>query len=269
MGGILSVYRNYKTFSNYVFQICHEQFFRFFCVGKKSMKTGKNKSDRGFVPKGQEIGYADSTIDQLFDLLVSPKAFERTIGARILASRLEFRSVDNLLLTLEREQKLYCKIEICRALAFFGKYSVTGLIQRLGKIGNNRHKKVSTKSFDKNSYPLPRDIAARTLVKIGPIALPELCDVLIEANYFRISEAIDTIGFICRDGFHDHYLEKLMSCFVIWKTNDLLRWKLFRAMSVFPASLPFLLEQMSIESNIYIKQEIERSICLLKIKLKE
>ena len=233
------------------------------------MKTGKNKSSRGFVPKGEESGYLDNSINQLIGLLTSPMAFERTIGARILASRFEFRSVVHLLLALEMEQKLYSKIEICNSLTRFGRYSVPGLVLCLGMIGNNQHKKVSTKTFNKNNYPLPRDIAARTLVRIGAIALQDLCDVLSEPNPSKISEAIDAIGFICCDGFHDQYLEKLMSCFLIWKANDLIRWKLFRAMSVFPSSLPFLLGQMSIESNIYIKQEIERSICLSRIRLKE
>ena len=37
------------------------------------------------------------------------------------------------------------------------------MVEYLGQIGNNQHKVLPTNGFNKKSYPLPRDIIARTL----------------------------------------------------------------------------------------------------------
>ena len=226
------------------------------------MNSAKDKDQRGFVVAGDEVSYLLKTNDELLDMLKSQVAVERAIGARILGRRgNEF--AEFLLTALGSEQKLYTKIEICNSLVNFGEYSVTGLVKRLGKIGKNQHRIPAVEPFKKKSYPLPRDIAARTLIRIGPIALPALCEVLKADDPSKISEAIDAIGFICYSGGQDRYLRPLMDCYDTFKSNDLLRWKIIRAMSAFPASLAFLEVQLSIESNPAIKQEIERSIRLI------
>lgn len=225
----------------------------------------KDKENRGFVSDGDEKEYAARTNEELNNLLNSDLAIERTIGARILACR-GHEFVDNLLTALETEQKLYSKIELCRSLAIFGEHSVKGLIQRLGKIGNNQHRTPTDEPFKKNSYPLPRDIAARTLIRIGSKALPALCDVLTKADPSKISEAIDAIGFISYSGGHDKYLEPLIDCYHKFSSKNLIRWKVIRAMSAFPASIAFLKKQLQIENVIAIKQEIERSIRMIERK---
>lgn len=230
------------------------------------MNLATNKEHRGFVAKGDEINYATLTNDELIDLLKSHVAVERTIGARLLTYR-GHKSVEYLLTALETEQKLYPKIEICCSLVLLGKYSINGLIQRLGTIGKNQHHTPADEPFRKTSYPLPRDIAARTLVCIGQVALPALCDVLKEDDPSKMSEAIDAIGFICNKGGQDKYLEPLMACYNTWNNNDLLRWKLVRAMSAFIQSQLFLKEQLLIESNPAIKQEFEKSIRMIGRKI--
>lgn len=226
------------------------------------MDSTKDKENRGFVAEGLEISYLRKTNDELKDLLNSHVAVERTIAARVLCQR-SHEFTEDLLIALETEQKLYPKIEICRSLAIFGEKSINGLVQRLGKIGTNQHHRPTDEPFKKRSYPLPRDIAARTLGRIGPKALPALSIVLKEDNPSKVSEAIDAIGFICYAGGQDNYFEPLLNCYNFFKTNDLIRWKIIRAMSAFRASLIFLEQQYQIENNPAIRQEIERSIRLI------
>ena len=226
------------------------------------MNSTKDKYNRGFVAAGDETGFLMRSNDELFDLLKSQIAVERTVGARVLGHR-GHEFVELLLTAFESEQKLYPKIEIANSLISFGCYSVNGLVKRLGKIGKNQHQIPAIEPFKKKSYPLPRDIAARTLIRIGTIALPALFEVLKADDPAKISEAVDAIGFICYSGGQEEYLKPLLDCYNTFKNNDLLRWKIIRAMSAFPASQTFLEIQLSIESNLAIKQEIERSIRLI------
>jgi len=137
-------------------------------------------------------------------------------------------------------------------------------VKRFGTIGKNQHLTVPEEPFRKTSYPLPRDIAARTLIRIGEIALPLLFEVLKRDEQPKISEAIDTIGFICSKNPHPEYLGELLTCFRKHFNSELIRWKLIRAMSAFQASDPFLEEQFVNEIQPAIKQEIKRSLGILR-----
>jgi len=95
---------------------------------------------------------------------------------------------------LEKEKKLYTKIEICNSLVSYGKESVPELVKRLGKIVDSQHKHIPEAEFRKNSYSLPRDIAARTIIRIGRDALPLLTETLKSKDISTISEAIDKAG---------------------------------------------------------------------------
>ena len=81
------------------------------------MDQSKGKSDRGFVADIDEVRYASKSTGELIDLLKSQVANERTVAARIMGTRTEALTVEYLLASLETEQKLYAKIEICRSLA--------------------------------------------------------------------------------------------------------------------------------------------------------
>jgi hypothetical protein len=80
------------------------------------------------------------------------------------------------------KKKLYTKIAICEAIEAYGVSSLPYLVPLLGKIGNNQHKKAGFYDLDKKSYPLPRDIAARIIIRIGEPALPLLEDILLNGT---------------------------------------------------------------------------------------
>jgi hypothetical protein len=67
----------------------------------------------------------------------------------------------------------------------------------LGTIGKNRHNKIEIIDIHKKSYPLPRDIVGRILIRIGPQVFPELKRITLEdKNINQTMEAIDVIGHI-------------------------------------------------------------------------
>jgi hypothetical protein len=226
------------------------------------MKSNVEKLEsRGFIADGKEKAYSDTSLEQRIELLKSDLPFERTLGAKLLAFYPDLTAMDYLLEALKKETKLYSKIEICNSLVSFGKDAVIPLIHLLGEIGDNRHAAIPETDFKKKSYPLPRDIAGRTLIRIGTVALPDLILALKSRDGSSISELIDVIGFICFYDPQPNLFGELKDCFYRNEQDELIKWKLFRAMSSFHGSRLFLEEQK--EDNARLKCEIERSLSLL------
>jgi hypothetical protein len=218
---------------------------------------------RGFVAAGIENKYPDTTFEHRINLLKSKSPTDRAIGARLLAKNPDLSATGYLIDALINEKKLYSKIEICNSLVSFGTDAVMPLIGLLGKIGNNQHKEVPKTDFKKHNYPLPRDIAGRALIRIGPKAIPYLLKVLDTNNMVMLSEAIDAIGFICYYEPQINVYRLLKKCFDSNQDNNLIKWKIYRAMSAFPESVSFLTEQLQLSKGP-LKSEIERSLSLLK-----
>lgn len=225
--------------------------------------TIEQLQNRGYVDAGFENRYLNTTFEQRIALLKRKLSTDRTIAARLLTNNGNSSSINHLIDALIIEKKLYSKIEICNSLVSFGIEAVKPLIGIIGTIGNNQHNEVPKTVFKKHNYPLPRDIASRTLIRIGKIALPDLLKVLHSKNVINLSEAIDTIGFICFYDPQSNIFEKLMNCYNYNIDNDLIKWKLFRAMSAFPESESLLKEQLQV-CNDELKLEIERSLSLIK-----
>ena len=79
------------------------------------------------------------------------------------------------------------------ALGKMGETSVPPLIKLLGQIGNNQEVELPKKYFNKRSFPLTRDMVARTIIKIGKPATPYLVKVMEEKDDFIMQQAIDAI----------------------------------------------------------------------------
>lgn len=221
-------------------------------------------ASRGFLPPDFDLP-GNLTIGQKLLLLKSDIATERTTGARLLFGTVE-PVVDELIEALKTEKKLYPKIEICHTLISLGEKSINPLIAELGKIGSNQHQSIPFKVFEKDNYPLPRDIVARTLAAIGNQALPALLNILKSDNIKQLSEAIDAVGYICFYQSHPQVYTVLKDCFAKNIHNELICWKVIRAMSGFKESIPFLLDQKNNYRNDQIILEIDRSLRLLEKK---
>ena len=231
--------------------------------------TNQQLQKRGYLTNEEEQSFGDISYHELLIWLSDPLPIKRTLAARRLGIILNTDSIEPLCVTLEKEKTLYCKLEICNTLILFGKNAVPHLVRRLGKVDNNQYKAPPKKKFGKKNYPLPHDIFARTLMKIGTDALPELCSVLQSDDTIKISETIDAVGYICFYDTQDHYDVGILlqACYQKYITNDLIKWKLIRAISAFPKLLPFLEQQYIQLNQNELKQEAERSIAIIKSRL--
>ncbi|MBI9068597.1 MAG: HEAT repeat domain-containing protein [Salinivirgaceae bacterium] len=200
-------------------------------------------------------------------LLKSKIGTERTLGARLLGNSKDEKAVNLLIQALKVEKKLYPKIEICKSLEKMGAPAIKALIKLLGEIGNNQHESIPEKTFSKNNYPLPRDIAARTLIRFEENIIPELLPILSTKKESQLSEAIDTIGFICFYKPQPEVFEPLKNCMLANLNSEIICWKSVRAMSGFPESEAFLTEQKQEFTNPALLKEIDRSLELIKNNL--
>lgn len=220
------------------------------------------KLQRGFLERDYKTE-RKYTFSEKVNLLNSKIPRDRTLGARFLAHDKTEDSVSALIDALKSEKKLYTKLEICNSLVEIGELSIKPLISVLGEIGDNQHKSVPKKQFGKKNYPLPRDIAARTLIRFKKQALTELLIILKARGTNELSEAIDAIGYICFYNNTPEVFEKLRTCYYTNIENELIRWKIIRAMSAFRESYSFLVEQNKNPINKNLSLEFDRSIRLI------
>lgn len=162
------------------------------------MKSSKESlQQRGFASEEEIETLRQAPQDELMKLLQTAGPVARTAAACCLA-----RSIDNpdvaeaLLSQLSRERCLYTRIAVCEALQAGSVSTAEKMVCYLGKIGTNQHRSLPLKPSGKKSFPLPRDLIARSLGKMEPSILPVLLEVLNSADSPRISEALDAIGFL-------------------------------------------------------------------------
>lgn len=98
--------------------------------------------------------------------------------------------------TLKKESCLYTRIAICETLAKGNQETAHWMCPYLGQIGHNQHTSLPERVSLKRSYPLPRDLIARTLGKMDVIVLPELYAVLKHGTFIQKREVLDAIGFL-------------------------------------------------------------------------
>jgi hypothetical protein len=152
----------------------------------ENIKVGWKK--RGFASTYEIAFLNHHSNNELIDLLGSKNIGERTGAAKILGQRRIIDATLPLCKALKEEKALYTKIAISEALGNIGISSVKALIPLLGKIGKNQYTKLPEKPFEKWNYPLPRDIVARTIIKIGEHALVHLLESLYEMQRNALSD---------------------------------------------------------------------------------
>lgn len=208
------------------------------------MKSSEEQlKSRGYIDDQTIENWMHLTVSQLIDLLKSDTASKRTIAATLLfrnhhgtAEQMADRDmavIKVLTACLVTEKKLYTKIALSEALGTYGAQASDYLIGYLGRVGTNQHQSLPTKRFEKKNYPLPRDLMARTICKIGKPALPSLRACLSSADYDQILEAIDAIGFISYYEQDVSSRDDLIQLFTRFEGDPLLIWKLIRAMQAF------------------------------------
>lgn len=237
------------------------------CKLKLASKTKKMKSspselkNRGYLTASEYKTLHDSTLLNIRECLTDKQAFIRTAAIRKIAKDRNYDYIDDLCILLQSEKKLYTKIEICNCLIELKEKSLTKLLPLIGKIGKNQHTKICSIDLKKQSYPLPRDIVARTIIRMGPEVFVHLETVLDNQNESVLSEVIDIIGHITFQSEDFHFETKLLS---LYKTNPsiLIQWKLIRSFQAFNSNaVTELLQSISKDSNLdnILRKEAERS----------
>lgn len=203
-------------------------------------KSGRKK--RGEISKDDINPYIDFSTQELIEMLESHDPKNRTIAATILGNKKDKDAVESICNALKREKALYSRIAMSEALGKIGEPAVVPVANLLGQIGNNQEKTLPGKYFNKKSYPLVRDMAARTLIKIGNPATIYIIQVLDKnPDIFIKQQAIDALGGIAAKTGDYRGLKVIIEYFDIYaydpKNNDRLTiWKLIRCLSAFKDS---------------------------------
>ena len=222
----------------------------------------EKRQQRGQISTDEIKHYSDLSVNHLLELLRSQNAQERTIGATIIGNRKLTELALSLCESLRTETQLYSRIAMSESLGKMGEQTVTPLVSLLGKIGTNQETSLPLKYFNKRSYPLPRDLAARTLTKLGIIAIPELIKTIKSNDGFETQQAIDALGSIVNRTNDKSSLPVILNALTNYSTNEITTWKIVRALSGFKfieAISPLLLILQS-RSEAAIRWEAIRSI---------
>lgn len=217
---------------------------------------------RGYVSGEELLNYKLTSDSEIFKLLESHDPYERTLGVK-LSSQMKNKNILPLLCSkLTNEKKLYTKIALSEEIGDYGTSALEYLLPLLGKIGNNQHKKPVLADLGKKSYPLPRDMAARIIIRIGVPALPYLEDILQTGTYIQITEAVDAIGHITyySDNFRSE--KSLFELVKRFDKDELIVWKVIRALQSFQSKNAenYLQSVIKTNTNKIMTTEAERSL---------
>jgi hypothetical protein len=226
------------------------------------MKSSKIQLDqRGFITDDDLSDSRSMSDSELIEKMKSTKPKCRSVAVRILADR-NVDCSEKFIDALSVESALYVKIELQKALINMGIKSIPGLINKLGRIGSNQHKKINNADIGKKTYPIARDIAARILCGIGPDALPYLKEIIENGNMEQKLEAIDAVGYITFH-FGIYSCEQiLIDLLQKEQTDSVVRWKVIRAMWGFKSNrIRKILENIIVnDNNFLIQNEAKRSL---------
>ncbi|SNT27931.1 hypothetical protein SAMN05446037_10721 [Anaerovirgula multivorans] len=237
------------------------------------MKSSKEDLlKRGFAVQEDIALLSGKPQEELLDLLHSDNAIIRTASAYNLSSTKQNKKIvtDELLKQLSVEKCLYTKLAICESLEKGDIDTAKQMINYLGKIGNNQHKQLPDKVSLKKSFPLPRDIIARSLGKMSVIVFPVLIDVLQSCDIEKISEALDAIGFMV---FYNQQLSNEKNAQAIYdvmekhQDSSLFLWKGILCLSAFPLVKSKKILEGFISQNNLLGEEAKRSLNLINARL--
>jgi hypothetical protein len=207
--------------------------------------------------------YKNYSENELLKLLENKEAYKRTIAIKLLANYNNENYIKIFCEKLKTEDKLYAKVELCNVLEKYNEKVIPYLIPLLGIIGKNQHKKIEIVDINKKSYPLPRDIVGRILIRIGPEVFSELKKIIMEnKNINQIYEAIDVIGHITWN-YRNYEMENiLLEYYNKSKGNEFIEWKIIRSFQSFESQkIRTLLENViKTHKNKIIVEEAKRSI---------
>ena len=234
---------------------------------ENKMKLDRKK--RGQISSEELEVYIEFGAEHLIKMLDADDPQERTAAATILGNKRDKKGIMPLCASLKKEKALYSRIAMSEALGKMGNTAVPPLIKLLGQIGNNQETELPKKYFNKKSFPLARDMAARTIIKIGKPATPYLIRVIEYQDDFTIQQAIDALGGIAAQTCDKSALPVLLNGLETHSNNKITLWKIIRSLSGFKHSseaLPPLLNILERDYEAAIIWESARTLGQIGIK---
>lgn len=230
-------------------------------VTEDKKKQGRKK--RGQISSEELEAYAKLEAERLIEMLNSDNPQERTIAATILGNRRDKNGILPLCDSLKKENALYSRIAMSEALGKMGEAAVPPLIKLIGQIGDNQEKGLPDKYFNKKSFPLVHDMAARTIIKIGKPATPYLIRIVKKQDDYILQQAIDALGGIAANTGDKRALPVLINSIKTGSNNKITLWKIIRSLSGFKHSseaLPPLLNILESDYDAAIIWESARTL---------
>ncbi|OJG23836.1 hypothetical protein RU95_GL001976 [Enterococcus avium] len=215
---------------------------------------------RGWAENNELFPYKEKQLAELIELLSSKEAHERTISAKLLPINCD--TVNILLHSLIKEPALYTRLAITEKLESGDSMTAQQMIPFLAEIGTNQHRFPVAPS-KKKSFPLPRDLIARSLGRMKPEIFPVLLKAATQLPNSKLRELIDAIGYMA---FYNPSLatvqnyQSLLEIRNSYKSDLLIQWKFLICFSAFPQSKALLVEE---EQFI---PEAQRSLIILNTK---
>ncbi len=230
--------------------------------------TSDELRQRGYINDSDANAFHLLSYAELTEQLNAEAAWERSLAVRTLSSG---ESVDETVLIamlLERlaiEKALYTKIEICNVLEAGHVHTAQMMLDYLGLIGNNQHKTIPATVSKKKSFPLPRDIIARSLGRMNPAICGTLLNYIHLANLPQLAELIDAIGYFMYNNpalADSTAFDSIQYIYNMYEKNELIIWKTTICCSAFHTdeSIALLNHIKATTNHPTIRMEAERSL---------
>jgi len=175
----------------------------------------------------------------------------RTAAAQILGQRKAVMAIPDLCRQFAQEKELYTRMALSGALSRIGAAAIPELIPYIGKVGSSQYEDLPSTIFKKWSYPLPRDLVIRCMIRMGVPALAELNSYLFNRDETLIREVIDGIGHISFYSHDQSSLDNLIKILNQYRDHPVIVWKVIRALQAFPNQENLLvLQHFLFESDI-------------------
>jgi len=226
------------------------------------MENLSAQESRGYLSKEKLSRYKEKDREELEILLKSSIPLERTASINLLCETKKIQYLKEFSIMLQTEKKLYVKIALSDAIVNYGDEAVSFLVPLLGKIGNNHHRKISNPDLNEKSFPLPRDIAARILIRLGSSVLPSMIEIIKSGEKIQVLEALDVVGHVTWYSRDYSVEEILLNLYDVSSGDALMKWKIIRALQSFQSQrvIEFLENEQLNEKNDIIKKELIRSL---------
>ncbi len=220
---------------------------------------------RGFASKKDCANMQGLPVETLLACMQSSNPVNRTAAVKALPAITE-QTTCAVLEQLCKEKSLYTKIALCAYLETGNQKTAEHMVPLLGRIGKNQYTALPAKVSAKKSYPLPRDIIARSLGKMSPAVFPSFLHFVETANILQLRELIDAIGFMVfynKELATTGHLTTLLSLPAHFPQDTLLLWKMLTCLSAFPLPESIAFLTLHKESPGLFGAEAARSLALL------